>query len=143
MAGNPRATPLLTKFLEQGDGILPREVFAAKSAVLTALGYLAPSDPEAMTYLRNATDPGAWSERVRWLSPFASNTQERDSYLSKRAILALGLTGDPFASNFLLNLQHGNPVRLSPDFDGVIAEALRTNDKVQHIGIMSYEQRAQ
>jgi len=144
MGGNSHARQPLIKFLEQGSGVLPRDAFAAKSAAVVALGFLAPNDPDAMSYLQKSVDPAVWTERgVKWLPPFSTSPQERDADLSKHAILALGLSGDPNAANFLLSLQRGESLRLTSDFDDVIAEALKSNDMIQRHGIVAYEQRTQ
>lgn len=142
MSGNPHATQPLINFLESGDDTLSRDSFAGKSAALLALGYLAPSDETAMTYLRASSNPEVWEKRgVKWTSPYTPSKEERDSDLSKHAILALGLTGNPSAAEFLVGLQRGEPVRLTPEFHNVIVEALKTNEKVQRSGTAAYDER--
>jgi len=142
MSGNPHATRPLIKFLESGDDTLSRDSFAAKSAALLALGYLAPSDETAMTYLRASSNPEVWDKRgVKWTGPYTSSKEERDSDLAKHAILALGLTGNASAAEFLVSLQRGEPIRLTPEFHDVIVEALKTNEKVQRNGTAAYDDR--
>jgi len=142
MSGNPRASRPLIRFLEAGDGGLSKDIFAAKSAALLALGYLAPKDREVMSYLKASTDPGVWDTRgVQWSAPYGLSTEERDAQLSKYAILALGVSGQPAAAEFLSNLKRGETLRLSSDFNDVIAEALRTNENVQRNGVAAYEKR--
>jgi hypothetical protein len=142
MSGNPHASRPVIRFLEAGDRILAKDIFAAKSAALLALGYLAPKDPEVMSYLEASTDPSVWDRRgVRWSAPYGLSTEERDKNLSKFAILALGISGQPAAAEFLASLKRGEPVRLSADFSDVIVEALRTNENVQRTGVAAYEKR--
>jgi hypothetical protein len=142
MSGNPHASRPLIRFVETGDGSLSKDIFAAKSAALLALGYLAPKDREVMSYLKASTDPSVWDNRgVQWSAPYGLSTEERDTDLSKYAILALGVSGQPAAAEFLTSLKRGEPVRLSSDFNDVIVEALRTNENVQRTGVAAYEKR--
>lgn len=142
MSGNPRATEPLIKFLESGEGTLSRDSFAARSSAVLALGYLAPKDPTAMAYLRKSTDPDVWDDRgVKWTGPYFASEEERDADLSKHAILALGLSGNPTAAEYLVSLKRGHPIRLSSEFDDVIAEAIKTNEKVQQNGTAAYGER--
>lgn len=124
------------------DLVIPKNATKAKSVALLALGYLAPTDNEAMTYLRASANLEVWEKRgVKWIGPYSPTKGERDSELSKHAILALGLSGNPSAAEFLVSLQRGEPIRLTPEFDDVIAQAIKTNEKVQRNGAAAYDRR--
>jgi hypothetical protein len=143
---NPRATQHLISFIESGNGVLTRNGYAARSAALMSLGYLATVDPRAMSYLKASAEPEKWTSRdIKWSAPTQPDTEEgsaeRNDDLARHAILGLGLSGDPSAAKFLSQLSKKEALQMRTDFRTVIAQALQTNDEVQRRGIEAYSAR--
>jgi hypothetical protein len=144
-------------------------VFLAKVSVLRSLGFLAnqshgPQREQILSYLKESIKPSIWDARhVAWRSP---NEEEegnrvRNAELSRRAIIALGLSGDSSAGDFLKSLsrvfahvsydQNGAARFTIPawnreslteqnvvDFQQAIQEAVQTNETLHRTPLGAY-----
>lgn len=99
-------------------GLLERDVesefspalYRAKTGVIFSLAYVVERDRSAtvaLQYLIDSIDPAVWARKkpkgrgLKWKGSYHPTPEDRDRHLSKIAILALGLTGDPRAMEAL------------------------------------------
>ena len=149
MLGDDRAvTPLISLIEQNPGGELDYFRYEAKRNAFLALGYLANKsrNQETLSYLRDSVNPSAWAERgVTWISPERETATERDRELSRLAIIALALSGDPSAEEALRELLTPAPTATEREFraqmSGVILEALKANQRIAEEGLAKYYRR--
>lgn len=147
MLGDERAVEPLIQFLEGDPGKrLSRAHYIAKTGVVMALGYLINKNEnqKALTYLKDSVKPGVWAKRkTNWVSPYHANADDRNSQLSKMAILGLALSGHPSARDTLQALRRPAISQADRKFQArvgdVISEALNTHETVSREGLISYD----
>jgi hypothetical protein len=172
VVGDESAVSALIDYLErrEGDRPLSRDDYAGKTDVLTGLAYLVnqSSDPQArkegLEYLKKGVEPGFWlNGRIKWSSNFDRSNRERNLYLTRLSIHALGLSGHPEALEHLKGLQkHLNAVKgqtansIDAAYEsghswthdisqeelervrGVVAESIDLNSRINSIGLEAY-----
>lgn len=144
VAGSEGATrPLLEFIASDGPRKLTPEEFDAKTAAVTALGFLANrnADKLALGYLIDGLDPNEWNERgLAWSSPFHENDDERNLQLTRLAINALALSGQPSAGKALqaLKEKHGVPYAFNQGVLSQVDEALEAHEEIRKEGLAAY-----
>jgi hypothetical protein len=147
MLGDERAVARLISFAEQTpDKELSYFQYEAKKNAIFGLGYLVnrTGNRRALTYLMGGLNPASWSRRgITWTSPEKATATERDRELSRVAIIALGLSGDPLAEEALAHLLTSTSIAAGMmDFreqmSGVISEALKANQRIAKEGLARY-----
>jgi hypothetical protein len=146
MLGDERAViPLISLVESNPEDELDYSEYDAKTNAIFGLGYLVnkSGNQEALSYLRDGSDPSAWLERgITWTSPEHETAAERDRQLSGVAIIGLGLSGDPSAEEALRDLLIPAPTPTEKEFrermSGVIWEALRANRRIAAEGLAAY-----
>lgn len=147
MLGDDRAVEPLIRFIETSSSreALSRAQYVARTSAVISLGYIVnkAGNKQALEYLMQSVQPQVWRGRqVTWISPFHSDPNDRNAYLSKMAILGLGLTGAPEAAETLRSLQM--PASTEDDrvfrdkVAPVVEEALRANETIGRIGLVEY-----
>jgi HEAT repeat protein len=147
MLGDARAVEPLIQFLEEDPGKRLSHVhYIAKTGVMMALGYLINKDEnqEALAYLKDSVNPRVWAKRkTNWISPYHANTSDRNSQLSKMAIVGLALSGHPSARDTLEALQRPGISQADREFQTrvshVISEALNAHKMIFRDGLHSYD----
>jgi hypothetical protein len=144
--GDDRALTPLISFIEQNNGgKLDYNRYQAKRNAIFALGYLVnkSSNQEALAYLKAGLDPSVWAKRgITWTSPEYETAADRNRELSRIAIIALGVSGDPSAQKALRALLIPAPTGTEREFreqmSGVISEALKANQRIAEEGLAAY-----
>ena len=93
--------------------------------------------------MKAGLDPSVWAERgITWTSPEPVTVTERNRELSRIAIIALGVSGDPSAKEALRALLAPAPTATEREFreqmSGVISEALKANQRIAEDGLATY-----
>lgn len=138
--GDERAVQPLISFLEKEvEGPLSYSRYAAKTSVLMSLGYLInkSGNQQALNYLQGSLNPETWGgRRLNWRSPFHPTTAARDQQLIAVAIMGLALSGHPSARESLLEFRRG--LGAKPEFEALVAEAIRANEQIAREGLAAY-----
>ena len=147
MLGDARAVEPLIQFLEEDSGKrLSRPHYIAKTGVVMALGYLInkKENQQALAYLKDSVKPGVWAKRkTNWVSPYHANADDRNSQLSKMAIIGLALSGHPSARDTLQALKTPATSRADRRFQtqvsDVLSEAINAHETIRREGLISYD----
>jgi hypothetical protein len=150
MLGDERAVAPLISLIEQSaGGEISHSQYDAKRAALLGLGYLANKDgnQRALNYLLGGLTPSVWPQRgITWTSPDHQTATERNSELSRLAIIGLGLSGAPSAEDALRKLRAPATTATETAFreqmSGVISEALKANQIIADEGLAEYYRAA-
>ena len=145
MLGDQRAVTPLISLIEQNPG---RELdyykFEAKKNAIFGLGYLVNKNDnqKALSYLGDGLNPSVWQRRITWTSPEHETAAERNRELSRVAIIALGLSGNPSAEKALRELltpaQTATEREFREGMSGVASEALKANRRIARDGLAKY-----
>lgn len=144
IVGDNRATGPLISFFEAGDGILPEEVFRAKTSVLMSLGYVInhTHSTQALKYLQRGVHPSSWAGKVKWRAAFQGDDQTRNEHLSRLAINGLALSGNSSAlatlKGFVAVQAAGEETAFWQSVRSQLEEAIRANDFIAKNGLTAY-----
>jgi hypothetical protein len=149
MIGSEQATDSLISYLNSPSrGPMSRAAYKARVGAVVALGYLVnrASSEKALSYLLESVSPDSWTQRnLGNLSRSGMSTTETTQNLSKYAIIALGLSGHPKASERLRTLRDEERALTDDKFrekiKDVVTESLQTNEKVSRGGLLNYYKR--
>ena len=151
MLGDEQAVEPLIRFIETAPstGPLTHPQYVARTSAVISLGYIVNKtrNRQALEYLTQSVQPQVWSERrMAWISPYHSNPQERNAYLSKMAILGLGLSAAPAAAETLRSLRMTSATEEDRIFRekvaAAVAEALGAHETIGRIGLLGYYREA-
>ncbi len=149
--GDTSVVAPLISFIEsdEGEDALTDEHYKAKASAVMSLGYVInkTGNPQALTYLRESLDPQAWTKRgVDGLASFQASTAERNTDLSKHALLGLALSGHPKAAEALGALQQPALTKSQQAFQAqigdLVSEALKDHRKIASQGLAGYYENA-
>jgi predicted alpha/beta hydrolase len=150
--GDDSVVAPLISFIE-ADAIeraLTDEHYRAKTSALMSLGYVInkTGNQQALNYLKESLDPQIWAVRgVGGRAPFQASTAERNTDLSKHALLGLALSGHPAAAEALRSMkrpaQTSSQQAFQVQMDDLISEALKENQKIANQGLADYYRNAQ
>jgi hypothetical protein len=149
MIGSQRATdPLISYINTPSPGPISRPAYKGKVGAIVALGYLVnrSGDEKALSYLLESVSPNSWKQRnLRKLSKPGMTETQTGQDLSKYAIIALGLSGHPKASEQLRQLRDRKGAVIEGEFqekmNNVIIESLQINEKISREGLLKYYKR--
>src|SRR5258708_6190781 len=149
MIGDRVAIVPLRSFIEEGAGEIDVATRRAKTAAISALGYIVnkSKSESAFTYLAQGLNPNVWEARkVQWILP-GESTFQRNLVMAKASSLGLGLSGTPEAEQVLVSTQFQISSAGEADIKNAVApvieNALEINRAVQRLGLKNYELRLQ
>lgn len=148
--GDERAVDPLLTFIEKGvEGKMSRYHYVAKTSALMGLGYLVnkTGNEKALNYLKGSVIPETWeSKKITGISPFQASMAERNTDLSKYAILGLALSGNPSAAETIRSLQKPMDTETKRAFQAqvsdVVSDALKTNEEISREGLTNYYRKS-
>jgi len=148
--GDERAVEPLLAFIEKGvEGQMSYRHHVARDGALVGLGYLVnkTGNEKALNYLKAGVIPETWeAKKITGIASYESSTAERNENLSKRAIVSLGLSGNPSAAEALRLLQKPMDAETKKAFQsqisGLVSQALKDNEKISNKGLSAYYREA-
>jgi hypothetical protein len=112
MIGDERAVDPLISYIREGprgaDAAMSQPAYKGRVGAVVALGYLVnrSGSEEALAFLLESTSPDAWGRRdIKGLDTRETSLTETTRDLSKYAIMALALSGNPRAAPHLRSLR--------------------------------------
>lgn len=150
--GDPVGVDAVINFIDNPEGdTLSQANYRAKTSAIMALGYAVhkTGNEPALDYLiQNSRNTEVWSQKeLNWISPFQTDTNERNLDLSTMAVMGLALAGTPEAGEALQALQDPTVTGIDAAFQrqvsSVVSEAIKTNQEISEIGLIEYYRRNQ
>jgi FG-GAP-like repeat len=149
MIGSKRVTDALISYINTPPpGPISRPAYQGRVGAIVALGYLVNrSDSEkALSYLLEGASPNSWKQRSlgKLSRPGMTDTQTGQD-LSKYAVIALGLSGHPKASEQLRRFRDEKGALADDAFQekikDVLTESLQAHEKISREGLLKYYKR--
>ena len=129
--GDSSARQPLINFLESGRGRVSDVEYQAKRGVPVALGYILnqSKDEKILDYLTGGVQTSVWERRIHWTSKALPTNVARNTYLTRKSILALGIAGTVESKTALSN--HHCAIDEKCVFRDVMTQAIALNSKMQ------------
>lgn len=104
VGGDEVVLPLIS-FLQKGAGRLSTYEYVSKASVPMALGILVnrTRNDQAYKYLESGTNYPVWQDLIKWTSPNHRTDKDRNIYMARRSMQALGLTATANAAKAIAN----------------------------------------
>ena len=142
MLGDRRAIGPLIQLAEEGDGELSPTDYNAKTGAIGALGLALnrEMDRRAFDYLTGLANMNSKSiDKLKWTSPYQADLDDRNTEISRTAIIALALSGQKEAEIFLDSLRQKDlrpalSAEMKNSLNATMKDALITNRVIQQGG---------